>query len=153
MHPSWIVESHKVWLRGDDVDVPKSIENHRLPPFTGVILCVSGMDDVGRRLEVSRELAAAGGLYVKQITRPVRVTHLICANTCEAETDKVHYANKFNQMGEASIRIVWEDWFWDSLKFGGRFDEEAYLVSNPRPPPRELPEGARRAIPFVSFEC
>ena len=146
MRPSWIVESHKVWLRGDDVDVAQSIKDHRLPPFLGVVLCVSGIDEAGRRLEVNRELVAAGGTYVKQITRPVKVTHLICANTSEAETDKVHYANKFNQMGEADIRIVWEDWFWDSLKFGGRFDEVAYLVSNPRPPPRVLPEGARKIV-------
>ncbi|KAI1784898.1 hypothetical protein LXA43DRAFT_1186179 [Ganoderma leucocontextum] len=150
MHPSWIVESHKIWLRGDDIDVAQSIKDHRLPPFLGVVLCVSGMDDVERRLEVNRELTDAGGTYVKQIIRPVRVTHLICANTSEGETDKVHYANKFNQLGEANIRIVWEDWFWDSLKFGGRFDEEAYLVSNPRPPPRVLPEDTTPPPPSSS---
>ncbi|KAI0750029.1 hypothetical protein C8Q80DRAFT_1102390 [Daedaleopsis nitida] len=147
MHPSWIIESHKVWLRGDDVDVQESVRQHRLPTFLGVILCVSGMDDVSRRLEINRELSRLGGTYVKQIERPVKVTHLLCGNTSEGESEKVHYAQKFNSMGEASIKIVWEDWFWDSLKFGGLFDEERYLVTNPRPPPRELPEGVTSPPP------
>ncbi|OSC98510.1 hypothetical protein PYCCODRAFT_1480561 [Trametes coccinea BRFM310] len=140
MHPSWITESHKVWLRGDDVDVAESIKNYRLPPFSGVVLCVSGIEDVNRRMEINREVTNGGGTYVKHIERPVRVTHLLCANTSEGETEKVRYAEKFNRMGEARIHIVWEDWFWDSLRFGGRFDEEAYKVSNPRPPPKLLPE-------------
>ncbi|KAI0636255.1 hypothetical protein C8Q77DRAFT_1102527 [Trametes polyzona] len=141
MHPSWITESHKIWLKGDDVDVAESIEQYRLPPFAGVVLCVSGIEDVNRRMEINRKVTQGGGTYVKQIERPVRVTHLLCANTCEGESEKVRYAEKFNRLGEARIHIVWEDWFWDSLRFGGRFDEEAYIVSNPRPPPRALPEG------------
>ncbi|KAI8969897.1 hypothetical protein BD414DRAFT_502526 [Trametes punicea] len=140
MHPSWITESHRIWLRGDDVDVEESIRQHRLPPFSGVVLCVSGIEDVNRRLEINREVTKGGGTYVKQIERPVRVTHLLCANTSEGETEKVRYAEKFNRMGEARIHIVWEDWFWDSLRFGGRFGEDAYKVSNPRPPPKILPE-------------
>ncbi|KAI0327027.1 hypothetical protein GY45DRAFT_1257833 [Cubamyces sp. BRFM 1775] len=140
MHPSWITESHKVWLRGDDVDVEESIRQYRLPPFAGVVLCVSGIEDVNRRMEINREVTKGGGMYVKQIERPVRVTHLLCANTSDGESEKVRYAEKFNRMGEANIHIVWEDWFWDSLRFGGRFDEEAYKVSNPRPLPKQLPE-------------
>ncbi|TFK81684.1 hypothetical protein K466DRAFT_666976 [Polyporus arcularius HHB13444] len=139
MRPSWIIESHQVWLHGDDVDVPFSIKQHRLPPFTGVVLCVSGIEDVSKRMQINHEVTKAGGMYVKQLERPVKVTHLLCANTSEGETEKVRYAQKFNEKGEARIRIVWEDWFWDSLRFGGRFDEERYLVSNPRPPPRVLP--------------
>ncbi len=141
MHPSWIIESHQVWLHGDDVDVPFSIKQHRLPPFTGVVLCVSGIEDVSKRMQINHEVTKAGGMYVKQLERPVKVTHLLCANTSDGETEKVRYAQKFNEKGEARIRIVWEDWFWDSLRFGGRFDEERYLVSNPRPPPRVLPAG------------
>ncbi|CDO77918.1 hypothetical protein BN946_scf184727.g7 [Trametes cinnabarina] len=69
-------------------------------------------------MEINREVTDGGGTYVKQIERPVRVTHLLCANTSEGETEKVRYAEKFNRMGEARIHIVWEDWFWDSLRFG-----------------------------------
>lgn len=43
------------------------------------------------------------------------------------------YAEKFNSRGEAKIHLVWEEWFWDSIDFGGRFDEAKYQVSLPRP--------------------
>jgi DNA replication regulator DPB11 len=49
------------------------------------------------------------------------------------ETEKMYYAEKFNKSGEAQIQIIWEEWFWDSLEFGGRFDEQTYLVGQPRP--------------------
>ena len=99
---------------------PQSVKQYRLPPFAGVVLCVSGIEDVNRRMEINREVTKGGGVYVKQIERPVRVTHLLCANTSDGESEKVRYAEKFNRMGEANIQIVWEDWFWDSLRFGGR---------------------------------
>lgn len=36
-------------------------------------------------------------------------------------TDKMRYAEKFNRSGEADIKLVWEEWFWDCLEFGGGF--------------------------------
>ncbi|KAI0763303.1 hypothetical protein BD413DRAFT_211081 [Trametes elegans] len=140
MHPSWIIDSHRIWLRGDDVDVKQSVERYRLPPFNGIVLCITGIKEMHRRTEISSKVVAGGGKYVREIERPVRVTHLLCGNLIEGNSEKVHYAEKFNRLGEARIHIVWEDWFWDSLRFGGRFDEETYKVSNPRPPPRALPE-------------
>lgn len=35
------------------------------------------------------------------------------------ETEKMKYARKFNKTGEAKIMMVWEEWFWDCLEFGG----------------------------------
>ena len=32
-------------------------------------------------------------------------------------------AEKFVKRGEAKIHMVWEDWFWDSLKVKGRLEE------------------------------
>jgi len=49
----------------------------------------------------------------------VRVTHLLCSG--DEETEKMHYARKFNERGEAGIKLVWEEWFWDSLGFGGAY--------------------------------
>lgn len=34
-------------------------------------------------------------------------------------TEKMHYATKFNKQREANICLVWEEWFWDSLRVGG----------------------------------
>ena len=57
---------------------------------------------------------------MKNLERPVRVTHLLCSG--DDETDKMRYAKKFNAKGEAAIHLVWEEWFWDSLRFGGQSD-------------------------------
>ncbi|CAL1715793.1 unnamed protein product [Somion occarium] len=158
MHPSWIFESHKVWLRGDDVDFQESQRIHRLPIFSNVTLAVTGFEDIPKRTEIHRLVVQHGGTYVKNIERPVRVTHLLCFNshrsasgsdavsddppsssiqTAQAEEElaalretsvKARYAEKFNARKEASIQVIWEDWFWDCLACGGRWDEELYKV-------------------------
>jgi len=140
MHPSWITDSHEAWLRGDDVDLQQSVETHRLPIFAGVVLSLSGLEDIPQRTEINRLVTQNGGKYVKNLERPVRVTHLLCASCNEEKTEKMRYAEKFNQRGEANVHIIWEEWFWDSLHFGGRFDEEPYKVSNPPPQRKALPE-------------
>ena len=84
-----------------------------------MVLYLSGIDDVERRTRINRLVTKHGGKYVKIIERPVKVTHLVCGSATEDETEKMKYAEKFNQRGEAKIRIVWEEWFWDSLDFGG----------------------------------
>ncbi|KAG9311103.1 hypothetical protein JVU11DRAFT_9012 [Chiua virens] len=137
MTPDWITEAHAVWLRGDDVDVEQDVTKYRLPIFSGVILCLSGIDDVQRRTEINRLVTKHQGIYLKDLERPVRVTHLLCSG--DIETDKRKYAEKFNKRKEANIHLVWEEWFWDSLEFGGRFDEKKYQVSRPRPERKSLP--------------
>ncbi|KAJ7449521.1 hypothetical protein FB451DRAFT_1287192 [Mycena latifolia] len=131
--PSWIVDSHRIWQHGDDVDLAQSVAAHRLPIFAGVTLCISGISDIVRRTQINKALTANGGTYVKALERPVRVTHLLCSG--EAETDKMRYADKFNRAGEADppIQLVWEEWFWDCLEYGGRFEEARYQARLPRP--------------------
>ncbi|KAF9525812.1 hypothetical protein CPB83DRAFT_858926 [Crepidotus variabilis] len=138
MQASWITESYDIWLRGDDVDMAESIETHRLPIFSGVIICPSGISDVTRRTRISRLVVQHQGVYATKLERPVKVTHLLCSG--DEETDKMRYAEKFNGRGEAKIHLVWEEWFWDSVNFGGRFDETKYGVKRPRPEPRTQPE-------------
>ncbi|KIJ62945.1 hypothetical protein HYDPIDRAFT_93593 [Hydnomerulius pinastri MD-312] len=140
MSPEWISEAYAIWLRGDDVDVEESVSKHRLSIFSGVILSLSGMEDIAQRTEVNRIVTAQQGTYVKNLERPVKVTHLLCSG--DTETDKMRYAEKFNQRGEANIHLVWEEWFWDCLEFGGRFDERKYQVSRPRPERKPLLENS-----------
>ncbi|KAF7354687.1 hypothetical protein MSAN_01382400 [Mycena sanguinolenta] len=139
--PSWITESHRIWQHGDDVDLAASVAAHRLPIFSGVTLCISGITDIVKRTKINKMLTANGGTYVKALERPVKVTHLLCGAEQTEETDKMRYAEKFNRAGEANppIQLVWEDWFWDSLEFGGRFDESMYQAHLPRPQPRSTP--------------
>ncbi|KAI0302600.1 hypothetical protein BC826DRAFT_985156 [Russula brevipes] len=145
LKPSWILDTFDIWQRGDDFDFDAKVGEHRLPTFSGIILCVSGIEDPDRRTTINRTVTQHGGKYVKNIERPVRVTHLLCSG--DKETDKMHYAGKFNERGEATIKLVWEEWFWDSLEFGGRFEETPYLVTQPRPERRRAPCLAR--IPSV----
>ncbi|KAF9230965.1 hypothetical protein BU15DRAFT_91011 [Melanogaster broomeanus] len=138
MTPAWITEAHAIWLRGDDVDLEESVSNYRLPIFSEVILSLSGIEDVTRRTQINSILTAQQGVYVKNIERPVRVTHLLCSG--DIVTDKMRYAERFNKRGEANIHLVWEEWFWDCLEFGGRFDEKKYQMSEPRPESKSLHE-------------
>ncbi|KAF5326934.1 hypothetical protein D9619_004296 [Psilocybe cf. subviscida] len=129
--PSWITENYQIWLRGDDDDVEATLTSHRLPIFSGVVVCPSGITDITRRTQIAKLVAQHDGAYLKNLERPVRVTHLLCSG--DEETDKMRYAEKFNQRGEATIHLVWEEWFWDCLDFGGRFQESGYAVRQPRP--------------------
>ncbi|KAI0035513.1 hypothetical protein K488DRAFT_43095, partial [Vararia minispora EC-137] len=137
LKPSWILDNFEIWLRGDFFDFEESIEQHRLPIFDRVILCLSGYEDIPTRTEINRKVTRNGGIYVKALERPVRVTHLICSGS--EETDKMKYARKFNERREANIKIVWEEWFNDCLEYGaGQFDETPYLIEKPRPEPRAM---------------
>ncbi|KAG2363840.1 hypothetical protein BDR07DRAFT_1281295 [Suillus spraguei] len=138
MCPEWIADAHQVWLRGDDVYLAETVSTHRLPIFSGVTLSLSGIDDLEQRANINRILTRHGGTYVKAIERPVKVTHLICSG--DNETEKMRYADKFNKRGEAKIHVVWEEWFWDCLEFGGRFEEKRYAVTRPRPERKTMNE-------------
>ncbi|KAL0578787.1 protein kinase activating protein dpb11 [Marasmius crinis-equi] len=147
LSPEWVTENYKIWLKGDDVDIEESLATYRLPIFSNVILCLSGVDDIKRRTQINKYVTKYGGTFVKNLERPVRVTHLLCSG--EQETDKMHYAEKFNRKGEADIKLVWEEWFWDSLEFGGRFDEDKYQVRQPRPERRQRPVEPEPPTPTI----
>lgn len=94
------------------------MKQHRLPIFSDIVLCLSGVQDIALRTKIGKLVTRNQGEYVKAIERPVRVTHLLCSG--EEKTEKMIYAEKFNDRKEADIKIVWEEWFWDSLEFGGK---------------------------------
>jgi DNA replication regulator DPB11 len=92
-----------------------------------------------RRMQINNLLVANEGTYLKNLERPVKVTHLLCSG--DEETEKMCYAENLNSRGEAKIHLVWEEWFWDSLDFGGHFDEAKYQVRKPRPERKTVGEG------------
>ena len=169
MHPSWISESYKVWLRGDDVDLrevsifalpiwlcnlillmtEQSVSQHRLPIFNDVVVTLTGIPSVERRMEINRLVTKHGGSYVKNLERPVKVTHLICSRDlphttgdgedvevqdgpwASEKSEKMIYAEKFNDRGEANIHIIWEEWLWDCLTYGGMYFTPLYASPYP----------------------
>ncbi|KAL1739454.1 hypothetical protein HDZ31DRAFT_2667, partial [Schizophyllum fasciatum] len=153
LKPTYITENYEVWLRGDDVDAVESMSDHRHSIFSSVVICVSGIEDIDRRVEINKLVNQNGGSFRKDLQRPVDVTHLLCSG--DETTDKMHYAEKFNQRGETDIKLVWEEWFWDCLEFGGRFDEEKYLVKNHPRPERRRPVEAppQPSIPDTSTDA
>lgn len=82
------------------------------------MLAVSGVNDVDREKQINRLVTHNKGIFVTNIERPVKVTHLLCSG--DEQTAKMKYAEKFNKKGEADIKLVWEEWFWDCIHFGGR---------------------------------
>lgn len=80
-------------------------------------MAVTGIDDADREKQINRFVTYNKGIFVTNIERPVKVTHLLCSG--DEKTEKMKYAERFNLKGEASIKSIWEEWFWDCLHFGG----------------------------------
>lgn len=80
---------------------------------------------------------------------PVGITHLLCFNSVRGvfsdtygstpsaaddmaalreTSEKVKYIEASNAREETNIHIVWEDWLWDCLSMGGRYEETDYKV-------------------------
>ena len=81
------------------------------------MIALSGIDDGDRQKQINRLITYNEGIFVENIERPVKVTHLLCSG--DEKTEKMKYAEKFNKLGEANIKLVWEEWFWDCIHFGG----------------------------------
>ncbi|KAF7331558.1 hypothetical protein MKEN_00035100 [Mycena kentingensis (nom. inval.)] len=147
LKPSWILDSHAIWQHGDDVDAEESMAKHRLPIFSDIVVCMSGIPQ-DRRAQIAKKVLEHGGKWYPVIERPVRVTHLLCGG--KDETDKMKYAERFNRRKEADIKLVWEEWLWDCIEYKGRLEEERYSIQQPRkerlpiPPP---PTKATNATP------
>ena len=104
-----------------------------------------------------------------------RVTHLICGGDGDGEpSDKIIYARGHNEdvrkgrKEGSEILIVWEEWYYDSLEFGGRsatflslrrfdtfifgnlgrFPEEEYSITRPKPRRKTFVPRALFAIAF-----
>jgi DNA replication regulator DPB11 len=102
-----------------------------LPIFSDIVLASSGIESTERRLQINKLVTEQKGVYVKNIERPVKVTHLLCSG--DEDTEKMKYAKKFNERGEADIKLVWEEWFWDCLIFGGTFHSQNIVHLHPLP--------------------
>jgi DNA replication regulator DPB11 len=68
-------------------------------------------------MEIKNLLVHQNGTYADRNEGKPKLTHLLCSG--DEDTEKRQYAEKFNKLGEGKIHMVWEEWFWDSLEFGG----------------------------------
>lgn len=115
---------------------------------------------------MARLITEQGAMYMKDLSE--EATHLlICGDAVnfedeDVQTRKVEWTLQVNKARKRDravrqqrlsqrrnaddvpepppdIHIVWVEWLWDSLKFGGRHPESEYDVRRPRPAQKSLP--------------
>lgn len=135
--PEWITDIHTRYLKGEDLDIDASSANHRLLPFLGLRIAITGMEDLQRRKQLVHWISEAGGTYSKDLDRSC--THLVTAqSTADSKgSEKVRWAlreladrdvsrRRGRKVSGEDMRIVYEEWVWDCVAFEGRWKEEAY---------------------------
>lgn len=174
LNSSWVYEAHQRWLAGEVFSLDSMLDPHRLLPFQGVRLCVTGIDIADVRARIHKLTKLNGGEYIKNLDKTC--THVLCA---VSTSEKVTWTNKVNREREIArvrsglqdipdpIQLVWEEWFWDCIYLKGRLvpvlehhaeatvgllECQSYHISKPRPEPMsrdvmQSPEVFTTALP------
>lgn len=141
----------------------QSVNQYRLPIFRNLKLCLTGFEDVQERMRLHSTVSKNGGVYSKGFEPSV--THLLVCGT-SGESVKTQTALRLNKTRapENQIHVIWEDWLWDCLEYGGgspshpagrtngragMWDTAQYSFENPRPqrkPPK--PTRTRKFLPY-----
>ncbi|XP_057532611.1 uncharacterized protein LOC130810527 [Amaranthus tricolor] len=95
------------------------MESYRVPPFLGLVICVSRISGDERKV-MEKLIIQNGGKYSAELTK--LCTHLICEIP---EGDKFKVANRWGD-----IYIVTRKWFDQSIARRVCLNEEAYKVKN-----------------------
>lgn len=143
---SWLDAVRKAWLTGSKVDVEALDEEHRLPTFFNLKICVTGFDNrtpapplcyddktnkrctVQMRNELGETIEANGAQYMRDLTKDA--THLIAA---------VPQGKKYEFAGQWGVKIVALDWLKQSLRRQMVLNERLF---HPLTPPEERGIGA-----------
>jgi DNA replication regulator DPB11 len=119
---SWIEEAYDRWIHGDVFLLEDTVESHRLLPFRGMKICITGIETADVRARIHKLAKQYGGEYLKNLDKTC--THLLCAID---SSGKIEWANKNNAEREVmrarsdgkfvppSIHLLWEEWFWDCV--------------------------------------
>ncbi|CAE7095528.1 unnamed protein product [Rhizoctonia solani] len=150
----WIIETHKRWLAGDDIDPEECVSEHLLPPLKGVVVCVTGLEDDNARERLNKSSRRLGASYRSHMSK--EVTHLLIGpdNAGEAENKKVQYVEQINakrrkeKAEEPQIVVVWDVWLLMCAASHAHVPEEgfAYSEDGERPdPPADIEQILRRS--------
>ncbi|KAF8311721.1 hypothetical protein DL93DRAFT_2168828 [Clavulina sp. PMI_390] len=166
MTPEWVAAAHQRYENGDDFMVEETLDGYRLPCFEGLSICVSGENRMEMRHQIARLISDQGGVYLKDLNDTA--THLLIFGDGQSledddiQTAKFNWAvqrnaglNQLRKIRDDDIRkrrivddeeppndihIIWSEWFWDCLTFGGRHPECDYIVqATTRPTPKQIP--------------
>ncbi|ODO03446.1 hypothetical protein L198_02293 [Cryptococcus wingfieldii CBS 7118] len=144
MTPVWIEDAHAVWLEGNDFDFWEMQEAHRLLPFEGLRIAMSGIEHLDRRRQIVDLINYNGGIYSKDLDK--ECTHLVSSKPAmeKRPSEKIKWAlrniadneaarRRGNKISEdADIKIVYEEWIWDCVAYKGRWKETMYDARKPR---------------------
>jgi NAD-dependent DNA ligase len=124
LSPAWVEAVRVAWMEGDDDLDLEAIENeHRLPPFFGLQISITGFEEMEQRSNIERTVASNGGTYSGDMTRST--THLLVADASVKSAKYIHA----RQWG---INTVSLKWFEDSIIRGMALDESLYAPELPR---------------------
>lgn len=131
----------------------QSVEAHRLLPFLGLKISITGIDQLDRRKQIIKLINQEGGVYSRDLDRTC--THLVSAypttDPKSKQSEKIKWAVKElgdramqrrrgKRLDDADMCIVYESWIWDCVGFHGRWSEDAYDARKPRRDGRVRPE-------------
>ncbi|KAF3908390.1 hypothetical protein ABW21_db0200101 [Orbilia brochopaga] len=128
MKASFIEAAHDAWVAHDSILVDQLEVKHAFPPFSGLRLCLTNINDEQERLDVQKNAEKHGAKYHGDLTK--QITHLIAARP---EGKKYTFAKQWN------IKIVSLDWFYQSLERGMALDEDCFSFDLP---PEQRGQGA-----------
>ncbi|KAK6350137.1 hypothetical protein TWF696_006383 [Orbilia brochopaga] len=128
MKYSFIEAAHDAWVANDRIPVDQLEVRHAFPPFSGLRLCLTNINDEQERLDVQKNAEKHGAKYHGDLTK--QITHLIAARP---EGKKYTFAKQWN------IKIVSLDWFYQSLERGMALDEDCFSFDLP---PEQRGQGA-----------
>ncbi|KAF2238856.1 hypothetical protein EV356DRAFT_528752 [Viridothelium virens] len=126
--PEWIEAMRMLWIGGEDIDIEKEELRHRLPTFSGLRICLTGVEDAKERHSISERVTLHGAHYEGNLSK--NVTHLIAVRT---------HGPKYDRAQQWGIKIVSCKWFDDSIERGMVLEENLY---NPGLPIEKQGEGA-----------
>ncbi|CAE6438958.1 unnamed protein product, partial [Rhizoctonia solani] len=150
----WIIETHKRWLAGDDIDPEECVSEHLLPPLKGVVIYITRLEDTNARDRLNKSSRRLGAVYSSHMTK--EVTHLLIGpdNAGDVDNSKIQYVERINakrrkeQAEEPQIALVWDVWLLMCAASYARVPEEefAYSETGKRPePPADIEQILRRS--------
>ncbi|OCK82340.1 hypothetical protein K432DRAFT_402994 [Lepidopterella palustris CBS 459.81] len=113
--PAWLEAVRLSWMEGGDTDVVALEQEHRVPTFQGLKICVTGFDENSERQHISSSIVQNGAEYHGDLTKSV--THLIAARPSGS---KYAHARKWG------LKIVSYQWFQHSIERGMVLEEDYY---------------------------
>lgn len=120
MRISFIEKAHEAWVATKSIPVHDLEVEHAFPPFCGLRICLTNINDEKERHKIQKITEENGGTYSGDLTK--QVTHLVASNP---EGKKYQFAKQWG------ISIVSVEWLHQSVERGMSLDEAYFSFDLP----------------------